>query len=116
MTHWKVTELGQPLDIGWEYLLSVKETYSKLTVARSLQRFETAGDLGTIDPEKFLNDWQLAFESAQAAGYDGIPRQQPVVFWIPDEFTFQYAFVIKQDNNGQTFVISQVPLPHIGLR
>ena len=35
--------------------------------------------------------------------------------WLPvwDTYEFSFGFVLKQDNNGTTFVVSPVPLPHL---
>jgi len=46
-----------------------------------------------------LSDWE-------GDGFIGI-------FGVPEEVTCQIGLVIKQSNNGTTFVISPVELPHL---
>jgi hypothetical protein len=31
--------------------------------------------------------------------------------WLPNESEFKHGFVLKQDNNGETYVVSPVELP-----
>jgi hypothetical protein len=49
---------------------------------------------------------------ARKAGWEGDMREGPFVAGLPSEpGTFEYLIAWKQDNNGQTFVVSPVRLP-----
>lgn len=61
--------------------------------------------------DDFLRAWESAKEAASAEGWEGDFRHQPVVFWVPMSTTFEYGFAFKQDNNGDTFVLSPVAMP-----
>jgi hypothetical protein len=64
----------------------------------------------------FAAEWRAALASAAAEGCSTNSddwRQEPSVFWIPMEDGFAPGFVIKEDNNGTTYVISPVSLPHL---
>jgi hypothetical protein len=58
-------------------------------------------------------DFNISKELATENGWEGDFRGSAYVFWIPDEHNMRYGFVWKQDNNGTTFVVSPVPLPHL---
>jgi hypothetical protein len=72
---------------------------------------------GTIpegpDLQEFLALWESAKQAASDAGWDGDFRNDPVAFWLPDDTEFRLGFVIKQDNNGTTYVISPFELPNV---
>ena len=102
-----------PIDFGWENLPTVSGVAAQL--AASDARAVAEGHSPTIDPgsQELLLQWSLAKDAAAAAGWDGDFRGQPRVFWVPEEGRFAAAFVLKQDNNGTTFVVSPHPLPHL---
>jgi hypothetical protein len=105
-----------PIDIGWDFLPTVKEFASRLGAQQALFKAEHGrqADEGLeITLDEFLSRWESAQSAASAVGWDGDFRREPVVFLIPDETNFEYGFVIKQDNNGSTFVMSPVHLPHL---
>jgi hypothetical protein len=62
-----------------------------------------------------MGDFARAQTRAKNAGSQGDYRAyaKPRVLWLPDpdNFTFCYAFVWKQDQKGMAFVISPIPLP-----
>jgi hypothetical protein len=89
-----------PIDIGWENLKTVKETLLFL--------FDTCSPFF----DKFASEWDHAKTLAKENGWDGDFRTDPAVFWIPtQELEFAYGFVFKQNNNGDTFIVSPRPLP-----
>ena len=94
-----------PIDFGWEMLPSIEDTAAQIARA-------AAGEYGEINAvEQFLQDFKVAKGMATRAGWEGDFRHEPKVFWIPDENAFAYGFVWKQDNNGETYVVSPQPLP-----
>jgi len=81
---------------------------------------------GGIDAEAAR--WFEAFQEARAAikraGYDGEPRAMgrpghgpwrcSAIPGDPDDLDTRWLFLVKQDNNGTTFVASPFPLPWLG--
>lgn len=106
---WKSSCIS-PIDFRWEYLPTVEEVASKFAYADA-----EAAVHGDADGGDELTSFLAAFEAAKklaSAGYwEGDYRNPPVVFFLPTELEFQYAFAWKQDNNGSTFVVSPVALP-----
>lgn len=111
---WYVYELG-PIDFGWEHLASVEETAARIggDEARASVAPHTV-DISGPTVAEFLASWSSAQVAARDRGWEGDFRNDPVVFWVPAvEVEFTYGFVLKQDNNGMTYVVSPVPLPHL---
>lgn len=110
---WYVYELS-PIDHGWENLKTVEET---VTYIRSIEENAKAVEpLGDITPtsSEFLEAWEHAQEEAREYNWEGDFRHAPKVFWLPhSDNYFAFGFVFKQDNNGTTFVVSPVDLPHL---
>ena len=104
-----------PIDSNWEYLQTVE------AVAVDLATKEAQYAVGKNDPQfgpdlpltDFIRDWELAQEMARQAGWEGDFREPPRVFWVPCETAFVYGFAFKQDNNGTTYVMSPVEMPHL---
>lgn len=63
------------------------------------------------DIQEFIRVWESAKDAARENGWDGDYRNPPAVFWLPDDSEFSYGFVIKHDNNGETFIVSPRELP-----
>ena len=101
-----------PIDTFWNQLKTVEDTAADLAAANARETLALSSGT-TPSAEQFLEDWRAAQAEAKAAGWDGDFRRPPVVFWVPFDTDFQYGFVIKHDNNGDTFVISPVELPHL---
>lgn len=59
---------------------------------------------------KMFNEFHDVF---LAMGWEGDIRDGPYVMSIPDQPSCAMAYAIKQDNNGDTFVASTIPLPHL---
>lgn len=101
-----------PIDFGWEFLPSVQDFAA--TLARN--DADLAVDKETFqhsELSEFLADFKLAKELAASKMWEGDYRASstPRVFFLPDELSFRYGFVWKQDNNGSTFVVTPRPLP-----
>lgn len=96
----------QPIDVLWENLKSVTQTVDALVNESPMPEKNYL-----IYVQRFLNAWEAAQESAKAVGWEGDFRLSPVVFWLPGDGGFDYGFAFKQDNNGDTFVVSPVPMP-----
>jgi hypothetical protein len=104
--NWFVYSLA-PIDFKWERLRSVRETIAHLAGVP-----DDNSDLNDVsDIVDFLEKWKSAKNAAIGKGWEGDFRNPPVVFWVPGENEFIYGFVIKHDNNGDTFVVSPVELP-----
>lgn len=101
-----------PIDFGWEHLATVEDFAAKLAAIDARVRVNGwSGEF--INSEMFIGLWEQAKEQAKAAGWEGDFREPPAVFFIPENSTFMFGFVIKQDNNGTTFVVSPRRLPHL---
>lgn len=102
-----------PIDTRWEHLKTVGTTAADMAYAEAQAR--AVGERVEQDPsyDDFMSAWEQAQGSARDKGWEGDFRNPPVVFWLPVGDSFQPGFVLKQDNNGTTFVASPVPLPHL---
>jgi hypothetical protein len=98
-----------PVDIGWENLRTVQETERFL--AAKAQGAGQGSNAAAADLRSFLAAWESAKDAATSEGWEGDLRNEPVVFWVPDDAEFTFGFVLKQDNNGTTYVVSPVPMP-----
>lgn len=112
---WHVYETF-PIDFDWGHLPSVDDVAQKLGGIEAIMR--AAGDENYIEGtslDSFLDAWENAKAAARDHGWEGDFRAGPVVMWIPEKERggFRPGFVFKQDNNGSTFVISPVELPHL---
>ena len=99
-----------PMDYGWGFLKTIKEV-----------RQEMASLPEECEEDDYLLQFEKAWESAQQAlrkcGYDGNPRceKQKRVFAIPafDDCAMKVGFIIKQDDDETTFVVSPYAIPHL---
>ena len=104
-----------PIDFGWEHLPSVDDIARQLGATEASMRAEGHDCYEGTSLDHFLAVWDSAKSAARDHGWEGDFRHKPVVMWIPQKATggFCFGFVFKQDNNGSTFVVSPVPLPHL---
>lgn len=104
-----------PIDYAWGRLKTVDETAKELGGKSAWLQLH--GAYGESAPDEdiavFLASWTDAQAEARRVGWEGDHREKPVVFWLPNDTHFDCGFVIKQDNNGSTFVVSPHPLPHL---
>lgn len=111
---WHVYEI-LPIDFNWDYLPTVEET-AVILASQEAQVLVKHGDTNSIpgmDSSTFLDLWSSAQDAARDIGWAGDHRELPVVMWLPAEGEFQPGFVLKQDNNGNTYVVSPAPLPYL---
>ncbi|WP_312459550.1 hypothetical protein [Comamonas sp.] len=110
---WHVYEIA-PIDFGWHNIPKVEDVAGAIA-SREAQAlvYHGNGSVDGINISHFLSHWESAKDAALSKGWEGDHRNDPVVIWLPIEDGFQPAFVLKQDNNGTTFVVSPVPLPHL---
>jgi hypothetical protein len=97
-----------PMDWGWGTLPTVEE-YLKTTIEEHRRLLGgVAEPIGEI--ENFVD---AALTAGREHGWEGDFRSgnEPRVVVLPDENDPKLALVWKQDNNGATFVASQVALP-----
>lgn len=102
-----------PLDFGWSRMPTMAQTIK--TIMENDE--EGVGfDLWYVDEiQKLLNLYEQALIAAKVVGWEGDFRNghEPRVLTLPYETDPVYAFVWKQENNGDTFVVSQVPLTYL---
>lgn len=105
---WFTYQMGA-IDHRWEFLPTVEEIMTRL-VSSIDDRLD--GENQTFPSlKKFLSDWDEA--KKVAVGWEGDFSKGPCVFSVPNEISFRYGFVWQQHNNGQSFIISPVALPHL---
>ncbi len=112
---WHVYET-LPIAFDWGHLPKVDDVAKRLGGIEAIMR--AAGEDHYIEGtslDVFLNAWEAAKMAASDHGWEGDFRAGSVVMWIPekDRGGFRPGFVFKQDNNGSTFVVSPVELPHL---
>ena len=103
------------IDFGWEHLPTVQEAVAKIAAgeASRILHGPVIGDSPGMAVTEFLDALTNARSRAHAKGWEGDfhKGQEPRVCWLPAPHAFAYAFVWKQDNNGDTFVVSPIALP-----
>jgi hypothetical protein len=104
-----------PIDFHWEHLQTVQTVAAKLAEgeADEVVTGEHGASGGLVSG--FLSALDTAKELARKKGWEGDfrPGHEPRVFWLPGENEFHYAFVWKQENNGDTFIVSPLALPWV---
>jgi hypothetical protein len=55
-----------------------------------------------------------AKEAFRSMGWEGDVREGPFYFALPGHNEMLIGYIIKQDNNGDTYIASPVPLPYLG--
>jgi hypothetical protein len=103
-----------PIDIGWEHLRSVEETALEIADTDVRERIRDEQFNFAYPPlDSFLSRWDAAKHAAKGAGWEGDFIQGPCVFWMPTNDGMDFGFVFKQQNNGTTFVMAPVEMPHL---
>lgn len=96
------------IDYAWEMLPSVHKV-AKLILEDEFGEDMLGSDY-TID--RFMTVYHQVLVEAKQRGWEGDFRHgEANVFFLPDDTEFSYAFVWKQENNGDTFVASPHALP-----
>lgn len=88
------------IDADWDLNMTIDEFREKKSSKAYLWNFE--------------DYWDMAQEAAKEVGFEGPITEGPVIFTIPDEPFFHYAFAFKHERSGETFIISPIPLEHLG--
>ena len=108
-----MTELGwniytiKPIEFNWIFCRSVEDTLA--TISNPI--FHLKIPLCPI-PEDFQNDWEHAQELARENHWDGNFTHDPVVFWVPDNGTFNYGFAFTGNVESTTYVITPIEMSH----
>jgi hypothetical protein len=103
-----------PMDFGWSRLPTIKQAMqTMLENCDDSMHCCGEGDPSTII--ELLQFYRRAMAFAKEIGWEGDfrPGNEPRVALIPDECEPATVLVWKQDNNGSTFVVSTIPLPHL---
>lgn len=113
--NWFTYELP-PIDLNWELLHTVEDiakTLAAREAAFAVKEGRPPNGAFALTVDELLKLWESAKGAADQAGWDGDFRIEPRVLPIPDETAFRVGFVFKQDNNGTTYVVSPVEMPHL---
>jgi len=104
---------GSSVDHGWNHLKTVEETLVNLASAYS--HIEEA-NVDAIDVGTFIQSWEDAKTKLKLISvWDGDFIMNPHVFWTPNfaSAELRWGFIFSQSNNGTTFVVSPVEMPHL---
>lgn len=103
------------MDYGWELLPDVEVMVQKIMESAEYSHENCADSIraryGKL--QHFLELFSAALAEAEKVGWEGDFTEAPRVLMFPGDTDFLFGFVWKQDNNGSTFVISEVELPHL---
>lgn len=105
-----------PIDYGWHWCRTVREFVASLSPDYDTlypEHFPDEINTAVGELTQFSCDMKQAMAIAKALGWEGDVRGDMHVFPIPSDTSFTYGFAWKHDNNGDTFIISPVPLPHL---
>ena len=109
---WTTYCLESPIDFFYN-----ATTISEMVKHFIENRINVAFDNQSYDYEElrdFLKNYAEALQAAEEIGYDKYyPRQEPRVTWIPNNISLTPVFMFKNDNNGQTFIVSSEDLPYL---
>ena len=103
-----------PIDSRWDHLptfYSVKRECQHRDMEALIN--PSNADPGRLTTESLRKAYQQAQQEALKVGWEGDFRHEAAVFWLPVEEAFLCGFVWKQENNGATFVLSPIALPHL---
>lgn len=109
MSGWMLYQIN-PIDDKWDMLATAAETLKKLITTDDVE--DGTSTVGISEEAyAFMHNYMFVLAEAKRRGWEGDFREELRVLWLPHEVEFAYAFVWKQDNNGDTFVASPVPMP-----
>lgn len=91
-----------PIDFRWEHLNSPEHILATIK----------NDDDWEISAHIFEAAYENAKKLASSLGWEGDALEE-AVFFVPVEGEFRYGFALKQSNNGTTYIISPIPLPHL---
>lgn len=101
-----------PMDFGWERLVPVDEYVASLVKEDKEVRIETPTEFG-MNVLIFYGFLHRALDAGRKVGWEGDFRGEPYVGFLPDPHEPRTYLVWKQENNGDTFVVSPVELPYL---
>lgn len=99
-----------PIDFRWEYLRTLDECrgiWEEMVLEAA--EHDATPDFG-FDIEAL---WDFAKEAALSVGWEGDVRGHARVLPMPVGDSFEIAFAFKQENNGDTFIVSPVRLQYL---
>ncbi len=97
------------MDFGWEYLESVQSHIKRLVDEENSETSNSKYEFSEL--KTFLATWDEAQKAAKSVNWEGDFRSEPCVFFMPNEYEISVGFVWKQENNGDTLVVSPLSLP-----
>lgn len=101
-----------PMDSGWEQLPTVDDYVAALLKGEpETQQYEPHSFGASI--RKFYGFVDRALNAAKKVGWEGDFRIGPRVCVLPAPYQSAVALAWKQDNDGATFVVSQVELTYL---
>ena len=103
--HGWIVQAGGPIDFGWHLLRNIPET--KELILKTSERPD-------IDIDSFNSKWIYANMSLMEHPWFQRPIRESVrVSWLPglDSDAFEPIFVVKINENGTTFVVSEFGIP-----
>lgn len=106
-----VYELSSPLDIGIDWTPTIEQHIDSWP----------SGECGYYKDNKdkyslimsLGKELFIAEQAARTIGFDGYYRDEPRIVTLPFPLEAKTVFVLKQENNGQTFVVSDVELTYL---
>jgi hypothetical protein len=96
------------MDFGWALLSTPRQL-----AAAALSGDDYQDDDAISVARHILALAEKAQECGTAVGWEGDYRNEPRMLVLPDAYSVRYAVVWKQDNNGDTYVVSEVPLDYL---
>ncbi|MBY5716282.1 hypothetical protein HFO33_06705 [Rhizobium leguminosarum] len=99
-----------PIDFGWEYLRSAESHRKQLATAFAEQKNSYERDDALKAINEFENLYNAAMDAGHKVGWEGDFRIEPCVGFLPAEVSLAIYLVWKQDNNGDTFVVSPMEM------
>ena len=106
-----------PIDNGFNNLILLEDYVIRLANSAKSVPGEITDDFKAENQyssvSSVLSLWEFGKSLAKKVGWEGDIREGPYVFFIPDpgSFEMRQCFVFKQDNNGETFIISPFEMP-----
>lgn len=100
-----------PIDFGWQYLTLVSSHRERLAKEYASEQVSTERQYllkKLRDFEEFIDE---AMNAGETVGWEGDFRVEPHVGFLPIDGNVTPYCVWKQDNNGDTFVVSPFEMP-----
>jgi hypothetical protein len=109
---WSV-HVVEPIDFGWDFLPTVSEAEAKIASAPPPRLQFRPPEQEPVNVAGLRRDLELAKRLAANHHWEGTFRAgcEPRVLWLPWRDAFRYAFVWKQEDDGETFIVTPIPSP-----